>query len=168
MHPSSIKKLPIPLVTLFVMVGILCWIYPTFNVVKSVHVVAIISWFAGLFYLPRLFVYHAEATEKSVADTLSIMEWKLFYYIMNPAAVISLFSGGMMLHLWQWNLPEWMHIKLTLVALLLLFHCYCWRLVDLFWKGENKRTGKFYRILNEVPTIILIGIVYLVVFQPHK
>jgi protoporphyrinogen IX oxidase len=161
------KKFPIPLLVLFTIVGLLLCCYPSsFSAVKSIHLVALISWFAGLFYLPRLFVYHSESASKDVAHTLSIMEWKLFYYIMNPAALITLVSGLWMIGIWGWVFPVWLHIKLALVLLLLVFHCYCWRLVHVFQADKNQRAGKFYRILNEVPTLLLIAIVYLVVAKP--
>ena len=96
------------------------------------------------------------------------MEWKLFFYIMNPAAAISLFSGSMMIYLTGTGYLSsgWMHIKLTLVLLLLGFHGYCWVLVHRFWEEKNERSGTFFRIFNEIPTLLLIVIVYLVVVKP--
>jgi putative membrane protein len=135
-------------------------------VAKTVHLVALISWFAGLFYLPRLFVYHAESTSTEVARTLTVMQWKLFYYIMNPAAVITIFSGVWMIATWGWVFPVWLHMKLGLVLLLLGFHICCWHFVQVFRLNQNQRDGRFFRILNEIPTVLLILIVYLVVFKP--
>ena len=102
------KKFPIPLLALVAIVTVLLFCFPdSFSVVKSLHLVALISWFAGLFYLPRLFVYHSESTSEEVAHTLCIMEWKLFYYIMNPAALITLLSGVWMIGIWGWGKGGW-------------------------------------------------------------
>jgi protoporphyrinogen IX oxidase len=167
MQQVPLKKIPVPLLALFaIIIGFYVSFPTSMNVAKTIHIVAIVSWFAGLFYLPRLFVYHAEAAEEPVKETLKIMEWKLFYFIMNPAVCVSLFSGFWMISLWGWNFPIWLHLKLSFVLTLLLFHLYCWKLVGVFNQEKNCRTGKFYRVLNEVPTLLLIIIVYLVVTKP--
>ena len=167
MKPLPTKKFPLPLLILFGIVVVLSALYPkNFLVAKTVHLVALISWFAGLFYLPRLFVYHAESEHQEVQHTLCIMEWKLFFYIMNPAAAVTLFSGCWMLYCWDWVLPIWMHIKLSLVVGLVVFHGCCWNFVLQFRARLNQREGLFYRWFNEVPTIALIAIVYLVVLKP--
>ena len=167
MKPLPTKKFPPPLFILFVMVLALNAVYPkNFLVAKTVHLIGLISWFAGLFYLPRLFVYHAESEHKEVQHTLCIMEWKLFFYIMNPAAVVTLFSGGWMLYCWDWVVPRWMHLKIFLVFGLLVFHGCCWIFVLRFRDQRNQRGGLFYRWFNEIPTIVLIGIVCLVVLKP--
>ena len=167
MKPVPLKKNPTPLLFLYGIVLCFWLIYPTsFLVAKTIHIIAIISWFAGLFYLPRLFVYHAETSEVEVHKTFKVMEWKLFHYIMKPASIISIVTGVWMVSLWAWQLPIWLHIKFSLVVVLFGFHLYCGRLVTIFNNDNNQRNGKFYRILNEVPTLVLIAIVYLVVFKP--
>ena len=137
-----------------------------FGVAKIIHLLALISWFAGLFYLPRLFVYHAMATESAVKETFKVMEYKLFHYIMQPAACLTIAAGFWMLHLWNWALPQWMHWKLGLVVLLLVYHGICWRMIGTFKRDNNQRGHVFYRWFNEVPTVILIVIVILVVLKP--
>ena len=155
-----------PLVLLGIVGGIFVWYKDNFAVAKIVHLLALISWFAGLFYLPRLFVYHAMATETAVKDTFKVMEYKLFHYIMQPAAVLTLGAGIWMLALWNWALPKWMHWKLTMVVLLVVYHFLCWKIVGRFHRDENQRGHVFYRWFNEVPTILLIGVVILVVLKP--
>ena len=167
MKQVTLKKNPIPLLFLYGIVVLFWALYPTsFTVAKTIHIVAIISWFAGLFYLPRLFVYHAESKEVEVHKTFKVMEWKLFHYIMKPASIISIFTGVWMVSIWGWQLPIWLHIKFCLVLVLFTFHLYCGKLVTIFNTDNNQRSGKFYRILNEVPTLLLIAIVYLVVCKP--
>jgi putative membrane protein len=138
----------------------------SFVTAKIIHLLALISWFAGLFYLPRLFVYHATNEDAATDETFKVMEHKLFYYIMTPAAVVTLLAGLWILDIWQWLLPLWLHIKLSLVLLLLIFHYYCWRYLLLFKRGENSQPHTFYRLFNEIPTLLLIGIVILVVTKP--
>ena len=167
MKPLPTKKFPLPLLILLVLLVALAGAYPkNFLVAKTVHLVSLISWFAGLFYLPRLFVYHAETEQEDVKHTLCIMEWKLFFYIMNPAATLTLFSGAWMLYCWNWSIPIWLHIKLLLVVGLTLFHCSCWSFLVQFRGDQNQKKSSFYRWFNEVPTVALIGIVYLVVLKP--
>ena len=155
-----------PLVLLGIVGGIFVLYKDNFAVAKIVHLLALISWFAGLFYLPRLFVYHAMATETAVKETFKVMEYKLFHYIMQPAAVLTLGAGIWMLALWNWALPKWMHWKLTMVVLLVIYHFLCWKIVGRFRRDENQRGHVFYRWFNEVPTILLIGVVILVILKP--
>lgn len=153
-----------------VLLGIAAWVFISFSqnfaVAKIVHLLALISWFAGLFYLPRLFVYHAMATEQAVRETFKVMEYKLFHYIMQPAAFLTVGAGFWMLHLWNWALPKWMHWKLTLVVILLIYHGFCWQMIRTFKTDQNRRGHVFYRWFNEVPTVLLIAIVILVVLKP--
>ena len=155
-----------PLVLLAIAVAIFISFRTDFLVAKIVHLLALISWFAGLFYLPRIFVYHAMATETAVKETFKIMEYKLFHYIMQPAAFLTLGAGIWMLELWNWTLPKWMHWKLSLVLLLVVYHVFCWRMVRQFNRDENRRGHVFYRWFNEVPTLLLIGVVILVIIKP--
>lgn len=138
----------------------------SFATAKIIHLLALISWFAGLFYLPRLFVYHAMADDKAVDENLKIMEHKLFYYIMTPAMILTLLAGFWMVDLWNWVLPAWLHAKLGLVLLLVIYHYQCWRYLNRFKSGDNQKSHTYYRIFNEVPTLLLIGIVILVVVKP--
>ena len=133
------------------------------------HLIALISWFAGLFYLPRLFVYHASTTEAAVKTQFQIMEYKLYWYIMMPAMVLTLFSGmGLMTCLILKGTAHlgWLWLKLFLVIILLIFHFYCGLCVDRFKTECNQHTQRFYRFFNEIPTLRLIIIVYLAVVQP--
>jgi putative membrane protein len=135
--------------------------------IKAVHVMAVISWMAGLFYLPRLFVYHADARPGSeLSETLKIMERRLLRAIMHPAAVVSwglgllmAISGGV------WS-EGWFQLKAVLVVLLTLTHFYLAHCQQVFARDGNTRSNKFYRMLNEVPTLLLIGIVLMVVPKP--
>ncbi len=136
---------------------------------KSFHLIAMISWMAGIFYLPRLYVYHAEAEKGSeLSETFKIMERKLLKIIMNPAMIATWVLGLLMLH----ANPEimsgqgWMHAKLTLVLLMSGFHGYLARTRKVFLRDENKKSHKFYRKINEVPTLLMIAIVILAVTKP--
>lgn len=136
---------------------------------KALHLMALISWMAGIFYLPRLYVYHAEAEKGSeLSETLKIMERKLLKVIMNPAMIATWVLGLLMLH----ANPEimtgqgWMHTKLTLVLCMSGFHGYLAYTRKVFLRDENKKTHKFYRKINEIPTILMIVIVALAVVKP--
>ncbi len=136
---------------------------------KSLHVIAVISWMAGLLYLPRLFVYHADAAKGSeLSEKFKVMEYRLMRYIMGPASIATWLFGGLMLYgNWEGIMAQqWMHAKLTLVILLTGFHhaCMAWR--KKFARDENTKSAKFFRMVNEVPTLIMIGIVILVIVKP--
>jgi len=136
--------------------------------ILSLHIICMVAWFAGLFYLPRLFVYHAASEDQISLDRFNVMEHKLFYFIMTPAAVLTTLFGFWLLAL---NLPyyehaNWMHAKLVLVLFLWIYHLYCGVLVHQFKHHRNRHSEKFYRIFNEVPTVLLIVIVILVVVKP--
>lgn len=133
------------------------------------HIIFVVSWFAGLFYLPRLFVYHASASDAIGIERFKVMEHKLFWYIMTPAGVLASALGvGVLLFNWQTYLQMgWMHAKLGLVLLLWLYHGYCGFLLHQFKFDKNTKSERFYRFFNEVPTFLLIGIVVLVVVQPQ-
>ena len=133
--------------------------------VKSFHIVFVVAWFAGLFYLPRLFVYHALTTDSAGIERFKIMERKLYYGIMTPSAVLAVVLG-----LWLWLgygiTGAWLHAKLALVVLLIAYHGYCGRLLADFKRDHNRHGHVYYRWFNEIPVLILIAVVILVVVKP--
>lgn len=136
--------------------------------VKAFHIIFMVTWFAGLFYLPRLFVYHAMATDQTSIDRFKIMERKLYYGIATPGALFTIIFGLWTLSydLHGYMQMAWMHIKLTLVALLILYHLYLSRLLKAFKYNRNKHSHTFYRIINEIPVLFLVAIVVLAVVKP--
>lgn len=136
--------------------------------VKAFHIIFMVTWFAGLFYLPRLFVYHAETHDEISNQRFKIMERKLFYGIMTPGAILTLIFGVWTVSFaWHGYLQmPWMHLKLFLVLLLMVFHIYLWKLLIAFKYDRNKHSHVFYRWLNEVPVLFLVAIVILVVVKP--
>ena len=141
----------------------------SYLIFKCLHLIAVISWMAGLLYLPRIFVYHTEnSTEKKISETFKTMERKLYYYIMMPAMIMSWIFGIFLLHSLGFGMLVyfWVKIKLVLVLLLTIYHFYLGNCVSSFKFDRNNNTSKFYRILNEVPTILLILIVFIVIFKP--
>ena len=136
---------------------------------KSLHLIAVISWMAGLLYLPRIFVYHVENFEKKqTTEVFEIMEKKLFNYIMRPAMILSWFLGIILLLIIGTETFSflWLQIKFILVLLLSIYNEYLGKCVKLLKLGENKKSAKFYRIINEIPTVLLIFIVFIVIFKP--
>ena len=141
----------------------------TYLLLKSIHLIAVISWMAGLLYLPRIFVYHSENIENvNSSNIFKTMERKLFYYIMTPAMILSWIFGLMLIFTLGFDVLNqlWMQIKLVLVLLLTIYHFYLGKCVSGFVNNKNNNSSKFYRIINEVPTILLIIIVFIVVFKP--
>lgn len=136
--------------------------------IKSFHIIFMVCWFSGLFYLPRLFVYHATATDRISIERFKIMEKKLYYYIMTPAGLLTILFGIGLIsaNMQSYMHMLWMHIKLSLVVLLIVYHVYLGLLLKDFAADRNHHGQRFYRLLNEVPAIILIAIVILVVVQP--
>jgi putative membrane protein len=135
--------------------------------IKAFHIISMVAWMAGMFYLPRLFVYHSETDAQNMRDTFKIMERRLLRFIINPAMILTLVFGVWLILLNpSWMQQGWMHAKLTLVIVLTAYHGYLARLRKQFERDENKHSSKFYRILNEVPTLLLIAIVILVVIKP--
>ncbi len=133
--------------------------------VKSLHIIFMVTWFAGLFYLPRLFVYHAMASEREGIDRFKVMERKLFYGIMTPGAVLTIASGTWLWLGWGFQ-GGWLHAKLLLVAVLVAYHVWCGRLLSDFRKDRNRHSHVWYRFFNEFPVVILVAIVFLVVLKP--
>ncbi len=136
---------------------------------KALHIISFISWLAGMLYLPRLYVYHTAADSGSEMDkTFQIMERRLLRYIINPAMIATFIFGGILAYISdafaQGN--GWMHIKLVLVLILAGFHGMCARWRKAFIRGENRHSAKFYRIANEVPTLLMVAIVLLAVMKP--
>ncbi len=140
----------------------------TYLVVKSLHIIFLVAWYAGLFYLPRLFVYHAMATDKAVIDTFKTMERKLYFGIMMPSMVLTVVFGSVLwLGYGVGTGQTWMTVKLVLVAILLALHFYLGKLRKDFANDRNTHGHVFYRWLNEIPALpILIGVVLLVVIKP--
>lgn len=135
--------------------------------VKAFHIVSFVAWMAGLFYLPRLYVYHTQqASGSETARTFMVMEQKLLRVIMNPAMIATLISGAILI--WQIDALRdgWLHSKLLLVALLVWFHMLLARWRRRFAEGTNVHSERFYRVVNEAPTVLLILIVVLVVLKP--
>ena len=135
---------------------------------KSLHLIAAISWMAGLLYLPRIFVYHSENNNEVITNVFKKMERKLFYYIMTPAMILSWLFGLILIHEIGFDqlTSLWLQLKLILVLLLTIYHFYLGLLLNQFKLNQNKKTSKFYRYINEIPTLLLIIIVFIVIFKP--
>ena len=136
---------------------------------KSLHLISVISWMAGLLYLPRIFVYHAEnSDDKKISDVFKIMEKKLYFYIMTPAMILSWIFGLLLIHSigFQQLGQTWMVLKIIFVIFLTLYHFYLGKTLNQFKFDKNTHTHKFYRLINEIPTILLILIVFIVIFKP--
>ena len=135
---------------------------------KSLHLIAVISWMAGLLYLPRIFVYHSEAEQESQRTIFKIMERKLFFYIMTPAMILSWIFGLILIYLNGIEIFSqlWMQIKIVLVILLSAYNDYLGRCLAALKNSTNTRSAKFFRIINEIPTVILIIVVFSAIFKP--
>ena len=135
--------------------------------IKAFHIFFVIAWFAGIFYLPRLFVHHALSEDSATQERLSIMEGKLYRFV-TPIAFLSLFMGLWMAYLnWPYlQSAGWFHAKFAIVIVLFGYHFYCGKLVKVFAAGNNQRSHKFYRIFNELPVLLLLAIIILVVVKP--
>ncbi len=135
---------------------------------KAFHVIFMVAWFAGIFYLPRLFVNHAETNSVEVAKQLKGMEKRLLYFI-TPFAVLTVLLGLLLIFAYgsAWFVAaKWLHIKLTLVIFLLIYHGYCFKLVNVFQQDKNTRSGKFYRVFNEIPVLMLFAVIILAYIKP--
>ena len=135
---------------------------------KSLHLIAVISWMAGLLYLPRIFVYHSEASFVEQKNIFKIMERKLYNYIMMPAMLLSWVFGILLIHTLGFSifLEFWMQLKTFLVSILTIYHFLLGKYLNDFASDDNQKSSKFYRIINEVPTLILIVVIFVVVFKP--
>ena len=136
---------------------------------KSLHLIAVISWMAGLLYLPRIFVYHVENFQKKeVTEIFETMERKLYFYIMRPAMIISWLFGIILIYINGFDvlLSLWIQIKIFLVIILSAYHEYLGKCLISLKDRTNRKTSKFFRIINEIPTVLLISIVFVVIFKP--
>lgn len=136
--------------------------------VKAFHIIAVVCWFAGLFYLPRLFVYHAMSEDQLSKDRFVIMERKLFWGITTPSGIVTILLGAWLLfanssYFLAW---WWMHAKLALVALLVVYHIACWWFLRALREGHNTHSHRFFRLFNELPVLLLVGIIVLIVVKP--
>ena len=144
----------------------------TYLLFKSIHLIAVISWMAGLLYLPRIFVYHSEAVlnnkSEDLMSTFKIMERRLFVYIMNPAMIVSWIFGVLLVHtIGVDNISFlWLQLKLFFVIILTIYHFFLLQCLRKFAENINSFSPKFYRIINEIPTVLLVGIILVVVFKP--
>ena len=141
----------------------------TYLLFKSLHLIAVVSWMAGLLYLPRIFVYHAQnKSEPIIIEVFKVMEKKLFFYIMTPAMILSWLFGLLLIHEigFQQLGQTWMLLKLLFVIILTIYHFFLGRVLNQFKLDINKNSHKFYRFINEIPTVLLILIVFVVIFKP--
>jgi len=144
----------------------------TYLLFKSIHLIAVISWMAGLLYLPRIFVYHSDAVKNNrsgdIVSTFKIMERRLFIYIMNPAMIVSWIFGILLIH--TIGIDNfgflWLQLKLVFVVILTIYHFFLFQCLKKFSSSNNSFSPKFYRIINEIPTVLLISIILVVVFKP--
>lgn len=136
--------------------------------IKALHIFFMVAWFAGIFYLPRLFVYHAQATSQDVRDQFKIMERRLWFFV-TPFALLTLVFGVWLIASYgmDWfKASGWLHIKIMLVLAVYAYHFYLYKLVNVFSRDENTHSPKFYRFLNETPVLVLLAIVILAVVKP--
>ena len=144
----------------------------TYLLFKSIHLIAVISWMAGLLYLPRIFVYHSTAVENKKSEdlmsTFKVMERRLFIYIMNPAMIVSWIFGILLIYtVGIVNLSSlWLQLKLLFVIILTIYHFFLFQCLRKFAENSNSYSAKFYRIINEIPTVLLITIIFVIVFKP--
>jgi len=136
---------------------------------KSLHLISVISWMAGLLYLPRIFVYHAQNNSQAIiSEVFKVMEQKLFFYIMTPAMILSWLFGLLLIHEIGFDQlgQTWMILKLVFVILLTIYHFYLGSILNQFKLNLNEHSHKFFRYINEIPTILLILIIFVVIFKP--
>ncbi len=136
---------------------------------KALHLIFMVTWFAGLFYLPRLFVYHAMCADQIGRERFKIMERKLFFGIMTPGMILTLLIGIWMLFDYAWELygsNGWLHVKLLLLLLLVIYHGYCGKWLYDFQQERNRHSHVFYRWINEIPVLFLFAIILLAVLKP--
>ena len=144
----------------------------TYLLFKSIHLIAVISWMAGLLYLPRIFVYHSEAIinnrSEDLMSTFRVMERRLFFYIMNPAMIAAWIFGILLIYTASMNNfgSLWFQLKLLFVVILTIYHFFLFQCLKKFSENNNSYSPRFYRIINEIPTVLLIGIIFIIVFKP--
>ena len=144
----------------------------TYLLFKSIHLIAVISWMAGLLYLPRIFVYHGEAIvnnkSEDLMSTFKVMERRLFIYIMNPAMIASWIFGMLLIHTIGIDNFSflWLQLKLLFVVILTIYHFFLFQCLRKFDENNNIYSSKFYKIINEIPTVLLISVVFIIVFKP--
>ena len=144
----------------------------TYLLFKSIHLIAVISWMAGLLYLPRIFVYHSEAAQNNksedLMETFKVMERRLLVYIMNPAMIVSWIFGALLIYTIGMDSfgSIWLQLKLAIVIILTIYHFFLFQCLRKFAENNNSYSPKFYRIINEIPTILLIGVIFIIVFKP--
>ena len=144
----------------------------TYLLFKSIHLIVVIFWIAGLLYLPRIFVYHSTAVENKKSEdlmsTFKVMERRLFIYIMNPAMIVSWIFGILLIYtVGIVNLSSlWLQLKLLFVIILTIYHFFLFQCLRKFAENSNSYSAKFYRIINEIPTVLLITIIFIIVFKP--
>ena len=144
----------------------------TYLFFKSIHLIAVLSWMAGLLYLPRIFVYHSEAVANNkpedLMSTFKVMERRLFVYIMNPAMIVSWIFGVLLIHtIGIDNFGSlWLQLKLLFVIILTIYHFFLFQCLRKFAENNNSYSPKFYRIINEIPTVVLIATVFIIIFKP--
>ena len=141
----------------------------TYLLFKSLHLISVISWMAGLLYLPRIFVYHSQNNaQQIISEVFKVMEKKLFFYIMTPAMILSWVFGLILIHEIGFDKlgQTWMILKLIFVTLLTFYHFYLGRILRQFREDSNTHTHKFYRLINEIPPLLLILIIFVVIFKP--
>ena len=136
---------------------------------KSLHLIAVISWMAGLLYLPRIFVYHSEAKDESQTNVFKVMERKLYNYIMMPAMLSSWLFGALLIHNIGFSVFSefWMQIKMIAVVILTYYHFTLGKYLNDFAINNNQKTSRFFRIYNEIPTIVLIVVIFVVIYKPQ-
>ncbi|CAM3770309.1 CopD family protein [Rheinheimera salexigens] len=140
----------------------------TILVYKALHIFFMVAWFAGLFYLPRLFVYHAETSSVDCDQQFKVMERRLLYFV-SPFAILTLVFGLLLIYSYgvAWfKLSYWLHAKLLLVLALYVYHGYCFKLLADFKQNRNQRSSRFYRVFNELPVLVLLAIILLAVLKP--
>jgi putative membrane protein len=144
----------------------------TYLLFKSIHLIAVISWMAGLLYLPRIFVYHSEAVtndkSEDVMSTFKIMEKRLIIYIMNPAMIGSWIFGGLLIYTIGTDSLTflWLQLKALFVVILTIYHFFLFNCLKKFAENNNTYSAKFYRIINEIPTVLLILIIFVIIYKP--
>lgn len=137
--------------------------------VKGFHVITMVTWFSGLFYLPRLFIYHQQASDQISIDRFKVMERRLYYGITTPSAVITILLGFWMLNDYAWELYKtqgWLHVKLGLVLVLVIYHLLCGYYIGQFRKDKNIRSTFYFKLFNEFPILILIPAILMVIVKP--